>query len=637
MFLDDEKINAILMDYVQNDKTHQAILIDGEWGSGKTFFIQNVFMENYKKLQQPKKLYYLSLYGVKDFKQIENDLREKMLENYIATNVHVDAAKAVRYIPKLASVILQKAGIGSEDKIKEIVDEFQPITDMILIFDDLERCNININELLGYINNLVEHNSVKAIILANEREIWRSGFSVDIASKYNTAIAHLKMIGYDNKNKDVDDVKRIQEHAEAIFSQDNGYEKIKEKLIGLRIRYNKPLRTSYDSVLNIIVDDNDTADFLKSSSNIILNQFNGRKNTNIRTMVAVFANFQKINKLAQRVQSKFRDFVESVKVSMLDYLTWCTLEVKTGGSLDPWEDKEDFSKHIVITLSDGRRIIYGYRFVHELVTYGYIDEEEFVREFEKYAAKAGKNAAYSRFIENESALSDLFNWQLLEDEEIVKVLEKLEVELIEKKYQFSSFGQIIYILVDLSRHGFSVDFDSYLKPIRKYVEQEDSGYISLSGFRTFGNDEANKLFRELADSINKLVEKKNNAKQIAKYNYLDTDNWDASFIMQCQENSNNFLIANKFFAYFNIDSFKKKMKQATAKDVYYFLGAIKQVYNFSNLRDCYSGDADNLRKMLAITEEVLHDTQKISLKNNLIMLCAEMEEYLKRLEPKQIN
>ena len=252
MFLDDEKINAILMDYVQNDKTHQAILIDGEWGSGKTFFIQNVFMENYKKLQQPKKLYYLSLYGVKDFKQIENDLREKMLENYIATNVHVDAAKAVRYIPKLASVILQKAGIGSEDKIKEIVDEFQPITDMILIFDDLERCNININELLGYINNLVEHNSVKAIILANEREIWRSGFSVDIASKYNTAIAHLKMIGYDNKNKDVDDVKRIQEHAEAIFSQDNGYEKIKEKLIGLRIRYNKPLRTSYDSVLNIL-------------------------------------------------------------------------------------------------------------------------------------------------------------------------------------------------------------------------------------------------------------------------------------------------------------------------------------------------------------------------------------------------
>lgn len=97
------------------------------------------------------------------------------------------------------------------------------------------------------------------------------------------------------------------------------------------------------------------------------------------------------------------------------------------------------------------------------------------------------------------------------------------------------------------------------------------------------------------------------------------------------------MIANKFFAYFNIDSFKKKMKQATAKDVYYFLGAIKQVYNFSNLRDCYSGDADNLRKMLAITEEVLHDTQKISLKNNLIMLCAEMEEYLKRLEPKQIN
>lgn len=40
MFLKDKEICAFLLYYVQNDKTKQAILIDGDWGSGKTYFIK---------------------------------------------------------------------------------------------------------------------------------------------------------------------------------------------------------------------------------------------------------------------------------------------------------------------------------------------------------------------------------------------------------------------------------------------------------------------------------------------------------------------------------------------------------------------------------------------------------------------
>ena len=57
MFLDDAKICAILLDYIQNDKTNQSILIDGEWGSGKTYFILNEFIDCYEGLQEKKKLY----------------------------------------------------------------------------------------------------------------------------------------------------------------------------------------------------------------------------------------------------------------------------------------------------------------------------------------------------------------------------------------------------------------------------------------------------------------------------------------------------------------------------------------------------------------------------------------------------
>ena len=639
MFLDDAKICAILLDYIQNDKTNQSILIDGEWGSGKTYFILNEFIDCYEGLQEKKKLYYVSLYGVNNVGQIESAIYEKMLEEYITKNVSESefATKAAKLCQKAMPLFLQKFGIPSDNDLQEIAKDLKPIANVVIVFDDLERCNIEINEILGYINNLVEHNNVKAIILANEKEIWRSGFSVNLAEKYKTALTHLQMLhDYSNNSQEKPDLTKIssiQEHAEAIFSQDNGYEKVKEKLIGLRIRYSKPLRLSYDSVLKRIVDDEDTKKILQSSSNIILNQFNDRKNTNIRTLAAVFISFQKINTLINRSQIERNEFIESVKISILDYLTWCTLEVKSGGQLEPWDDSDAFSKNIVITLSDGRRIIYGYKVVHDLVSYGFIDEEEFISGFERYTDRAGKIAEYNKFIETESALTRLINWRLLEDEEVEEYLKQLETELVSKKYKVSNFGQIVYTLVDISRHGFAIDFDSYLNPIEEHIKSGYSGNISAAGFRAFENDnEANTLFANLINSLIKLVEKTRKAGQTSKHSYLNTGEWDIEFITKCQEDSNYFMNANKFFAFFDVDSFREKINHATAKDVFFFLGAIKQVYNFKNIQDCYKCDTDNLKQMLAIVEEILKATNKKTLHLNLIMLSDVMKNYLQRLE-----
>nr|WP_290226333.1 P-loop NTPase fold protein [Trichocoleus desertorum] len=41
----------------------------------------------------------------------------------------------------------------------------------VLIFDDLERCNLEIDKILGYINYFVEHQGLKAILIANEDAI----------------------------------------------------------------------------------------------------------------------------------------------------------------------------------------------------------------------------------------------------------------------------------------------------------------------------------------------------------------------------------------------------------------------------------------------------------------------------------
>ena len=72
---------------------------------------------------------------------------------------------------------------------KKIID-FSDISskNYILIFDDLERCNMNVNNLLGYINNYVEHDGIKTIIISNEKEIASTNMDLNRELKYLVAL-----------------------------------------------------------------------------------------------------------------------------------------------------------------------------------------------------------------------------------------------------------------------------------------------------------------------------------------------------------------------------------------------------------------------------------------------------------------
>ena len=43
-----------------------------------------------------------------------------------------------------------------------------------MVFDDLERCLLKTSRILGYLNNFVEHQNKKLIIIANDNEIKKS-------------------------------------------------------------------------------------------------------------------------------------------------------------------------------------------------------------------------------------------------------------------------------------------------------------------------------------------------------------------------------------------------------------------------------------------------------------------------------
>jgi len=56
-------------------------------------------------------------------------------------------------------------------QIPEIPNYLKNVDERILIFDDLERCKIDLRDIFGYINQFVEHHNLKVIIIANELDL----------------------------------------------------------------------------------------------------------------------------------------------------------------------------------------------------------------------------------------------------------------------------------------------------------------------------------------------------------------------------------------------------------------------------------------------------------------------------------
>ena len=99
---------------------------------------------------------------------------------------------------------------------KKIIDKKETISKIdinnwIICFDDLERCYLSINEILGYINRLVEHNNCKVVILANEKEIGKINLNQRLENKYQVVMSGRKLNLENESNEDENlDIKKLQ-------------------------------------------------------------------------------------------------------------------------------------------------------------------------------------------------------------------------------------------------------------------------------------------------------------------------------------------------------------------------------------------------------------------------------------------
>lgn len=249
-----QELDKIVENYLKTD-TNYALMVTGDWGSGKTYYFQNtleaiisqtpVFSDN-SKLYRPVKV---SLFGLKSIEDVQirilMELYPILKNSKLKLGVNLGKAVLKGYLK------LKGLGELSEIDLSNVIDkeDFLNLEELLICFDDLERIssNIKIEEFIGYVNSLIENSNIKLIILANSEEL-----------------------------------------------KDPKFAQIKEKVIGNIIEFIPDLSMTFDSIVKTKFESfSGYQVFLKQEKELILEIF-GKHTQNLRTLIFALSYFQRI-------------------------------------------------------------------------------------------------------------------------------------------------------------------------------------------------------------------------------------------------------------------------------------------------------------------------------------------------------
>ena len=327
-----EDLVESILDYIRAEYTDYAIMINGEWGSGKTYFWNHKIKPKIEAMQvNGKKLtpIYMSLYGISNLEEISKkifiettQLMDKNLKKFMNSN-------GASSIPEYAKTGLDMANFFGVTQNGDRVDyaQFFSTDDKVLCFDDLERANVDVIDILGYINNFVEHDHIKTIIICNEKELSTKLKNSNLEMKTFIATYLLDKENKLNIKTDKPMVERIRDTIEYVFDKANDYERIKEKLVGETFEYAPEFNYIINGLLMRYENDADLIRFLRENTALITSTFNKSGTRNLRILKHALNNFKKI---FDTVTKSYPNTNHRVLQTMLIFTIAISFEIKAG-------------------------------------------------------------------------------------------------------------------------------------------------------------------------------------------------------------------------------------------------------------------------------------------------------------------
>lgn len=479
-----KNIDTYLEAYFEIQSPQYAVLVTGKWGAGKTFYIKKKIEGWNTKSRDSNntirlKPIYVSLYGLSTVQEINQKIKEVLnpllysKEVKFLKKIFLGAVNTVTHLNFDANDDGKSDGkvsfnINSLGLLKSSDSNIKG--NKVLIFDDLERCKIDLEELFGFINEFVEHFSCKVLLLCDEEKLMES-----------------------SKEKGVP------------------YKSFKEKLIGQTF----VIQTDSFSAIETFINDAQNVEYDESLVKLISELFIASEICNLRILKQAIYDFDRFVKLLDRSfinNDKYKEFLES----LLGHFLLVYFEYKSGNdSIEMLTTINFFDKKGVgeqINAKYGgifaRR---GIPFRNQVIDYSYIIS------FAKHGfcdkIELNKSIAENVFFrsENEMNWEKLWNWERLEDSDFDAIYGSVINDLNNCKYDnVFHLMHAVTIQFSLIKHNIiNEDKDKY---ILIYKEQFDSILKQNANdrFPKYGDSSWGKVYREKdSEEFKEIIEYSN--------------------------------------------------------------------------------------------------------------------------------
>jgi hypothetical protein len=454
--------NKIIKEYlnyfVESNNPNFAIMLKGKWGAGKTYFIKGIIEEwNNKQVISESEVnlkpIYISLNGLAKKSEIIESLKSQ-----ITPLLYSKGAKFVSGIVKgfFKSALKIDFDYDNDDKNDGSINiSFDPISifkssnekikgNRILIFDDIERCKIPIDELYGYINDFVEHSECKVILVSDEKKLENEKIE-DNKSKYK-------------------------------------YSVFKEKIIGQTFEIKPDTELAVDFFINSV--SSDIKPHLLESRDLIIKTFEVSKKENLRVLQRAIYDYERLFKF---LNPELKEDNEKYKILFKNYLAYFLiyfLEIKTGS-----EDIISFQQLLFASNKEKEKnyshyeeIISTYVLIHSSKLFTPNNLADYISNGNyQYLVDEINNSSIYATGKKEKDWEKLWYWKLLDDDDFSRLLTKVTTDFFKtSEFHITEILHIAGILFSL------IDVELYTDKNKKQIVERTKVLIDkldLSEFK----------------------------------------------------------------------------------------------------------------------------------------------------------
>lgn len=633
--MNEVQIREEILRYLGDDNYRYAVLINGEWGCGKTWFVLNDLkraMEEYEKSHKQRKIKYISLYGCKSVEEAEEAvcwsvIDEKFYAGYDklikSESFYGEKRKKKEYSGRVLYAATQKI-IGTAMQrlqisynLYEYLLDFVVLRDNIFVFDDLERCNCPINDILGYINSLVEHEGAKVVLVANENEIGSLSqaeykeLQYLVASSKDIKIPQEEsLFGSLYKEKMPEPIlepKELERRRKALFAEDEydgQYKRIKEKLIGATLCYEPDFAPIMHKLISHYKEENREREteikaVLNGKVQYFMDTMKANRHQNLRTFQFFLS---KADHLYEQLQ--ILDIEEKYRKQAFEFVVenCFLLCVEFKGNIQKPED--GFAK---ISYENTKRL----QSIFDYVRFSKFDRDRYQRELEQYIKEE-----LSGRLDPQDPYMLLFNQYYIKsqawaEEKMQEILDKLQ----NHEYPIHVYRNILSLFVELKGLGFDRKFvDAAVSFMTANVQKESKPTRIYEECLRFEDAELARECRGLIKKINGEIREVNEAYQTETLQDIMQDSELWADKLREYVIKHDLRYESRVLSRISEEIWVSRILESDAEKINILRECLEYIFSDSVIKQDVQDDMQTIRKLL----EQLHEDTGDLIKNTQI-------------------